>query len=98
MFRQSLFGGTADTLAMFLGFDSHLVASLSPCLFLTLPPPHLPPPSATVNYCLASKAKTCSECLQTGIGCAYCPDEVRVQKFKQFTSGGFSSVSPTHKG
>uniref|UniRef100_A0A671XAZ9 Integrin beta n=1 Tax=Sparus aurata TaxID=8175 RepID=A0A671XAZ9_SPAAU len=60
---------------MFLGFHSHLVVSLSPCLFLTLPPPHLPPPSATVNYCLASKAKTCSECLQTGIGCAYCPDE-----------------------
>ncbi|KAM8730659.1 integrin beta-4-like [Acanthopagrus schlegelii] len=30
---------------------------------------------AEANYCLASKAKSCSECLQTGIGCAYCPDE-----------------------
>ncbi|KAM9837621.1 integrin beta-4 [Aulostomus maculatus] len=28
-----------------------------------------------VNYCFASRAKTCSECLQAGKGCAYCPDE-----------------------
>ncbi|XP_041830234.1 integrin beta-4 isoform X2 [Melanotaenia boesemani] len=27
------------------------------------------------NYCFASRAKTCSECLQTGKGCAYCPEE-----------------------
>ncbi|KAI3365414.1 hypothetical protein L3Q82_010504, partial [Scortum barcoo] len=27
------------------------------------------------NYCFASRAKTCSECLQAGKGCAYCPDE-----------------------
>lgn len=30
---------------------------------------------AEVNYCSASKAKTCSECLQAGVGCAYCPEE-----------------------
>ncbi|XP_059180647.1 integrin beta-4 [Centropristis striata] len=27
------------------------------------------------NYCFAARDKTCSECLQAGIGCAYCPDE-----------------------
>ncbi|XP_039991234.1 integrin beta-4 isoform X2 [Xiphias gladius] len=30
---------------------------------------------AEVNYCLAAKAKNCSECLQAGKGCVYCPDE-----------------------
>ncbi|XP_076027925.1 integrin beta-4 isoform X2 [Genypterus blacodes] len=30
---------------------------------------------ADVNDCLAVKAGTCSECLQVGKGCAYCPDE-----------------------
>uniref|UniRef100_A0A3B5AB67 Integrin beta n=1 Tax=Stegastes partitus TaxID=144197 RepID=A0A3B5AB67_9TELE len=30
---------------------------------------------AEVNYCFASRAKTCSQCLQAGKGCAYCPDE-----------------------
>uniref|UniRef100_A0A3Q1HQ35 Integrin beta n=1 Tax=Anabas testudineus TaxID=64144 RepID=A0A3Q1HQ35_ANATE len=30
---------------------------------------------AEVNYCFASRAKSCSECLQAGKGCAYCPDE-----------------------
>nr|XP_046233840.1 integrin beta-4 isoform X3 [Scatophagus argus] len=30
---------------------------------------------AEVNYCFTSRAKTCSECLQAGKGCAYCPDE-----------------------
>ncbi|XP_037610809.1 integrin beta-4 isoform X2 [Sebastes umbrosus] len=30
---------------------------------------------AEVNYCFASKAGTCSECLQSGIHCAYCSDE-----------------------
>uniref|UniRef100_A0AAQ6AEF6 Integrin beta n=1 Tax=Amphiprion ocellaris TaxID=80972 RepID=A0AAQ6AEF6_AMPOC len=33
-----------------------------------------------VNYCFASRAKTCSQCLQAGKGCAYCPDEVRAKK------------------
>uniref|UniRef100_A0A7N6F6Q9 Integrin beta n=1 Tax=Anabas testudineus TaxID=64144 RepID=A0A7N6F6Q9_ANATE len=28
-----------------------------------------------LNYCFASRAKSCSECLQAGKGCAYCPDE-----------------------
>ncbi|KAM9424577.1 integrin beta-4 isoform 2-T2 [Pholidichthys leucotaenia] len=30
---------------------------------------------AEVNYCFASRAKNCSECLWTGVGCAYCSDE-----------------------
>ncbi|XP_075889894.1 integrin beta-4 isoform X1 [Nelusetta ayraudi] len=30
---------------------------------------------AEENYCFASRAKSCSKCLQSGIGCAYCPDE-----------------------
>uniref|UniRef100_A0A665VEH3 Integrin beta n=1 Tax=Echeneis naucrates TaxID=173247 RepID=A0A665VEH3_ECHNA len=29
--------------------------------------------------CFAVRAKSCSECLQAGKGCAYCPDEVRPQ-------------------
>uniref|UniRef100_A0A8C2FYR2 Integrin beta n=1 Tax=Cyprinus carpio TaxID=7962 RepID=A0A8C2FYR2_CYPCA len=28
-----------------------------------------------VNYCTAAGAKTCSECIQIGTRCAYCPDE-----------------------
>uniref|UniRef100_A0A673MDW3 Integrin beta n=1 Tax=Sinocyclocheilus rhinocerous TaxID=307959 RepID=A0A673MDW3_9TELE len=28
-----------------------------------------------VNHCTAARAKTCSECIQIGTGCAYCPDE-----------------------
>lgn len=32
---------------------------------------------STENYCFASRAKSCSVCLQSGKGCAYCPDEVR---------------------
>ncbi|XP_051926407.1 integrin beta-4 isoform X2 [Hippocampus zosterae] len=27
------------------------------------------------NYCFATRSKTCSDCLQVGKGCAYCPDE-----------------------
>ncbi|XP_029384113.1 integrin beta-4 isoform X2 [Echeneis naucrates] len=30
---------------------------------------------AEANYCFAVRAKSCSECLQAGKGCAYCPDE-----------------------
>uniref|UniRef100_A0A3B4BB12 Integrin beta n=1 Tax=Periophthalmus magnuspinnatus TaxID=409849 RepID=A0A3B4BB12_9GOBI len=30
------------------------------------------------NYCFAARAKSCSECLQAGVGCAYCPDESQV--------------------
>uniref|UniRef100_A0A4W5R2P2 Integrin beta n=1 Tax=Hucho hucho TaxID=62062 RepID=A0A4W5R2P2_9TELE len=30
-----------------------------------------------VNHCLATRPSTCSECIQSGKGCAYCPDEVR---------------------
>lgn len=32
-----------------------------------------------VNYCTAARTKTCSECIQVGTGCAYCPDEVKIQ-------------------
>ncbi|CAL8282508.1 unnamed protein product [Merluccius merluccius] len=28
-----------------------------------------------VNYCLLSKAGTCTTCLRSGVGCAYCSDE-----------------------
>uniref|UniRef100_A0A8C1KA43 Integrin beta n=1 Tax=Cyprinus carpio TaxID=7962 RepID=A0A8C1KA43_CYPCA len=28
-----------------------------------------------VNHCTAARAKTCSECIRIGTGCAYCPDE-----------------------
>ncbi|RVE59233.1 hypothetical protein OJAV_G00186270 [Oryzias javanicus] len=31
---------------------------------------------AEENYCFASRASNCSQCLQTGKGCAYCSDEV----------------------
>ncbi|KAK7136178.1 hypothetical protein R3I94_014736 [Phoxinus phoxinus] len=29
-----------------------------------------------VNHCTAARTKTCSECIQVGTGCAYCPDEI----------------------
>ncbi|XP_036383011.1 integrin beta-4 isoform X1 [Megalops cyprinoides] len=29
-----------------------------------------------VNHCLAAQVSTCSECIQTGRGCSYCPDEI----------------------
>ncbi|KAK2820914.1 hypothetical protein Q5P01_023873 [Channa striata] len=35
---------------------------------------------AEENYCIASKAKTCSECLQVGKGCGYCSEEVKADK------------------
>ncbi|KAL3046017.1 hypothetical protein OYC64_004096 [Pagothenia borchgrevinki] len=31
---------------------------------------------AEENYCFASRSKSCSQCLQAGKGCAYCPDEM----------------------
>lgn len=31
---------------------------------------------AEENYCFASRAKSCSECLQSGVGCAYCSEEM----------------------
>uniref|UniRef100_A0A8C3AUJ0 Integrin beta n=1 Tax=Cyclopterus lumpus TaxID=8103 RepID=A0A8C3AUJ0_CYCLU len=34
---------------------------------------------AEANHCFAARAKTCSECLQTEVGCAYCTNEVRAQ-------------------
>ncbi|XP_046888761.1 integrin beta-4 [Hypomesus transpacificus] len=32
--------------------------------------------AATGNHCLATRASTCSACIQAGNGCAYCPDEM----------------------
>uniref|UniRef100_A0A8C1DW78 Integrin beta n=1 Tax=Cyprinus carpio carpio TaxID=630221 RepID=A0A8C1DW78_CYPCA len=29
-----------------------------------------------MNHCTAARAKTCSECIRIGTGCAYCPDEL----------------------
>uniref|UniRef100_A0A3P9P985 Integrin beta-4-like n=1 Tax=Poecilia reticulata TaxID=8081 RepID=A0A3P9P985_POERE len=34
----------------------------------------------TVNSCLAARSGTCSDCLQAGVGCAYCSEEVRKRK------------------
>uniref|UniRef100_A0A3P9P8Q6 Integrin beta n=1 Tax=Poecilia reticulata TaxID=8081 RepID=A0A3P9P8Q6_POERE len=33
----------------------------------------------TVNSCLAARSGTCSDCLQAGVGCAYCSEEVRAE-------------------
>lgn len=61
---------------MFLGLDSHFVVSV------TLPDVLSSLCRSSVNYCFESRAKSCSECLQAGIGCAYCPDEVREENDK----------------
>lgn len=60
-------------------FGSHCVSSLWFLLrafhFLSAP---------TENYCFASRASSCSECLQAGVGCAYCSEEVRVKKLQKY--------------
>ncbi|XP_029312804.1 LOW QUALITY PROTEIN: integrin beta-4 [Cottoperca gobio] len=52
---------------------------------------------AEVNYCFASRAKSCSECLQSGKGCAYCPDEnfngPRCDLYKNIISHGCSAAA-----
>uniref|UniRef100_A0A3P9P955 Integrin beta n=1 Tax=Poecilia reticulata TaxID=8081 RepID=A0A3P9P955_POERE len=41
----------------------------------------------TVNSCLAARSGTCSDCLQAGVGCAYCSEEVRAENQEaHFTS------------
>ncbi|TRY64974.1 hypothetical protein DNTS_024646 [Danionella cerebrum] len=40
-------------------------------LLLTLTSVH----ADEVNHCTAARTRTCSECVQVGAGCAYCPDE-----------------------
>uniref|UniRef100_A0A7N5ZSS9 Integrin beta n=1 Tax=Anabas testudineus TaxID=64144 RepID=A0A7N5ZSS9_ANATE len=51
---------------------------------------------AEVNYCFASRAKSCSECLQAGKGCAYCPDETfngpRCDHYEKIFALGCSAV------
>uniref|UniRef100_A0A3Q4HCM4 Integrin beta n=1 Tax=Neolamprologus brichardi TaxID=32507 RepID=A0A3Q4HCM4_NEOBR len=42
----------------------------------------------TENYCFASRASSCSECLQAGVGCAYCSEEVRVKKLQKYERAG----------
>lgn len=60
--------------------------------FLLIPPPapprwpHPTCPTPAVNYCFNSRAKSCSECLQAGKGCAYCPEEVRGQNSRNESS------------
>uniref|UniRef100_A0A673M054 Integrin beta n=1 Tax=Sinocyclocheilus rhinocerous TaxID=307959 RepID=A0A673M054_9TELE len=34
--------------------------------------------AGSMNHCTAARAKTCSECIRIGTGCAYCPDEVKL--------------------
>uniref|UniRef100_A0A8D0A7L8 Integrin beta n=1 Tax=Sander lucioperca TaxID=283035 RepID=A0A8D0A7L8_SANLU len=52
---------------------------------------------AEENYCFASRAKTCSECLQSGKGCAYCPDETfngpRCDLYKNIIDYGCSAAA-----
>ncbi|XP_055006431.1 integrin beta-4 isoform X2 [Boleophthalmus pectinirostris] len=43
-----------------------LALSIFTCLFTCS--------SAEENYCFAARAKSCSECLQAGVGCAYCSE------------------------
>lgn len=54
---------------------------------------------AEENYCFASRSKTCSECLQAGKGCAYCPDETfngpRCDLHKNILAHGCSAAAIT---
>ncbi|XP_055085750.1 integrin beta-4 isoform X2 [Periophthalmus magnuspinnatus] len=53
--------------------------------------------SADENYCFAARAKSCSECLQAGVGCAYCPDETfngpRCDLYKNILAHGCSAAA-----
>ncbi|XP_028422979.1 integrin beta-4 [Perca flavescens] len=52
---------------------------------------------AEENYCFASRAKTCSECLQSGKDCAYCPNETfngpRCDLYKNIIDYGCSAAT-----
>ncbi|KAM9336995.1 integrin beta-4 [Symphorus nematophorus] len=52
---------------------------------------------AEENYCFASRAGTCSECLQSGVGCAYCPDETfegpRCDLYENIVAHGCSAAA-----
>lgn len=48
--------------------------------------PHPTCPTPTANYCFNSRAKSCSECLQAGKGCAYCREEVRGENSRNNSS------------
>uniref|UniRef100_A0A8D3DDK0 Integrin beta n=1 Tax=Scophthalmus maximus TaxID=52904 RepID=A0A8D3DDK0_SCOMX len=55
---------------------------------------HSAPP---VNYCFAARAGSCSECLQAGKGCTYCPDEnfngPRCDLYENILAHGCSSAA-----
>ncbi|XP_067250634.1 integrin beta-4 isoform X2 [Chanodichthys erythropterus] len=53
------------------GWALHLAVGIY-VLMLTVTAGH----ANEVNHCTAARAKTCSECIQIGKGCAYCPDEI----------------------
>ncbi|KAK7918950.1 hypothetical protein WMY93_010234 [Mugilogobius chulae] len=52
---------------------------------------------ADENYCFAARAKSCSECLQAGVGCAYCPEETfngpRCDLLKNILAHGCAAAS-----
>uniref|UniRef100_A0A8D2ZQV2 Integrin beta n=1 Tax=Scophthalmus maximus TaxID=52904 RepID=A0A8D2ZQV2_SCOMX len=52
---------------------------------------------AEVNYCFAARAGSCSECLQAGKGCTYCPDEnfngPRCDLYENILAHGCSSAA-----
>uniref|UniRef100_A0A1A8IJD6 Integrin beta n=2 Tax=Nothobranchius kuhntae TaxID=321403 RepID=A0A1A8IJD6_NOTKU len=52
---------------------------------------------AEVNYCFASRAKSCSDCLQAGVGCAYCAEETfngpRCDELDRILAHGCSKAS-----
>lgn len=65
-------------------WDWFAFPSDTPSCPILLNPPNLPYP--TENYCFNSRAKSCSECLQAGKGCAYCPEEVRAKNSRNGSS------------
>ncbi|XP_031699889.1 integrin beta-4 isoform X1 [Anarrhichthys ocellatus] len=56
---------------------------------------------AEENYCFAARAGTCSQCLQVGTGCAYCPDETfngpRCDLYKNILAHGCSPAVITDR-
>ncbi|CAL9708839.1 unnamed protein product [Knipowitschia caucasica] len=53
--------------------------------------------SANVNYCFSARAQSCSECLQAGVGCAYCSDETylgpRCDTYKNILAQGCTAAA-----
>ncbi|XP_051508878.1 integrin beta-4-like isoform X1 [Myxocyprinus asiaticus] len=53
------------------GWETHLAVGIY-ILMLSLTASH----ANEVNHCTAARTSTCSQCIQIGTGCAYCPDEI----------------------